>query len=266
MWSHRLLVSGALSVCLLATVGAGQAVAATGGSSDSAGRSGSSGPLTGLTDSVSSLVGGEHGVLDHAQDPVSPRTSSSDSAGPAGDLVGSGAKQVTKSVKSVSKSVTKNVPHGGQLPTDPSNALPLPGNSSSGESADPGGGSLPLPAPGDSVPNHLCLPDALTSSLPSSIPTCLDLTTCKEGLLNDLATLPKPTLTDLVDYVERVLVDLPACLLSLLPTGSPSSPPPSPVPPAPKPPTHARATPPAPQPPPTAKPAKPVRMQPNFTG
>lgn len=133
-----------------------------------------------------------------------------------------------------------------------------PGGSASGTS--PVGG-LPLPKPGDDLPDHLCLPAQLASSLPSDIPTCLDLTTCENGLIRDLEQLPTVKLTELADYVQKVLGDIPACLESLLPTASPS----------PTSPTHtAKPTsrPPAPveHEPAPARPATPVTRQPAFTG
>jgi hypothetical protein len=133
------------------------------------------------------------------------------------------------------------------------------GSSKSGTSPVSG---LPLPSPGDDLPDHLCLPGQLTSSLPSDIPTCLDLTTCKNGLVRDLERLPTVKLTELADYVQQVLGDIPACLESLLPTTSPS-PSPSSTPPStpPLPPPGSAVHEPAP-----AQPATPVTRQPGFTG
>lgn len=120
---------------------------------------------------------------------------------------------------------------------------------------------LPLPKPGDNVPDHLCLPQQLASSLPSDIPTCLDLTTCKSGLIRDLEQLPTAQLTELADYVQKVLGDIPACLESLLPTTSPSpSSPTHTATPTSRPPTPVEHEP-AP-----ARPATPVKRQPAFTG
>lgn len=160
---------------------------------------------------------------------------------------------------------------------DDGSPSPTPTSSSSTHRSGPGdggsggaGGSgtspvsgLPLPKPGDNVPDHLCLPEQLASSLPADLPTCLDLTTCKAGLIRDLERLPTVKLTELADYVQQVLGDIPACLESLLPSPSPSPSTSTPTatptskPPAPAPVEHEPAP---------AQPATPVTRQPAFTG
>lgn len=123
---------------------------------------------------------------------------------------------------------------------------------------------LPLPDPGESIPSHLCLPAQLQSALPSSIPTCLNLTVCKQGLVRDLEALPTVKLDGLAQYVQRVLGDLTACLTSLvpqLPTAAPTQP--SEPPTTPGSPPHGGISKPAPPP---AHAATPVKQEPNFTG
>lgn len=154
----------------------------------------------------------------------------------------------------------------GSPSPEPTRSHSAPSHSPSGHGGSGGPGTspvsgLPLPKPGDDVPDHLCLPEQLASSLPSDVPTCLDLTTCKNGLVRDLERLPTVKLTELADYVQQVLGDIPACLESLLPTTSPSpsSPPPSSPPSVPPPGSAVHE--PAP-----AQPATPVTRQPAFTG
>lgn len=174
-------------------------------------------------------------------------------------LLGGITKRVGGLVRGASGGVVSPSPTPSVTPSSPAPQTSPQG--SGGGSGRLPVSSLPLPKPGDNVPDHLCLPEQLASSLPSDIPTCLDLTTCKNGLIRDLEQLPSVQLTELADYVQRVLGDVPACLQSLLPTAVPS----------PSPPTHtakppSRAPAPVEHQPAPARPATPVKRQPAFTG
>ncbi|MGH3096810.1 MAG: hypothetical protein ACRDMV_12520 [Streptosporangiales bacterium] len=249
---RRVVLAGAMSACLVGVLGAGQAAAATGGSHDGPG--GSSGPLGGLTDTVQGLLGqDQHGREATAPDPSPTPSTRSDPSGPLSGLL---------------PSDQSSDPPGGSQGS--SHSHHSTGSHESTDSGVDGGAlplisSLPLPDPGENVPNHLCLPEQLQSALPSSVPSCLNLTVCKQGLVRDLQALPTVKLNGLAEYVQRVLGDLTACLTSLvpeLPTAAPTQ--------ASEPPTSPQSSPPeasyAPAPPPSARPATPVKQEPNFTG
>lgn len=249
---RRVVLAGAMSACLVGVLGAGQAAAATGGSHANPG---GSSPLGGLTDTVNGLLGqDQHGQKTTTPDPLPTPSTKSDPSNPLSGLLPSNQS---------------SDPSGGSQ--EPSQSGGSHHSTVSHESTESGGGgslplisSLPLPGPGENVPNHLCLPEQLQSALPSSIPSCLNLTVCKQGLVRDLQALPTVKLNGLAEYVQRVLGDLTACLTSLvpeLPTAAPTH--------VSEPPTSQGSSPPeasfAPAPPP-AKPATPVKQEPNFTG
>lgn len=222
----RVLTACAVAVSLVVVSGAARAVAAPGsGASPSPAQSG---PLDGITGAIGGLLGGGEGG-GGTSSPTPEPTPTVHKPGPGHHGPGGS---------------------GGSVGSHGSGSSPV--------------GGLPLPKPGDDLPDHLCLPEQLASSLPSDIPTCLDLTTCKDGLTRDLEELPTVQLTELADYVQKVLGDLPACLASLLPTTAPSPSSSS----SPTPTRTPSSEPPAPveHEPAPAQPATPVNRQPAFTG
>lgn len=247
MRPRRAVVVGGLSVCLVGTFGVGEALAATSGSGGQGGSATSPGPLSGLVNAVGGLIG--HG---HRGQSDPPAPSDPPGGGPLGILPGPSASP---------DPLGDILPSG--VPTNPSGLTRhLPSLPSASGNPQPSGSLPSLPSPGNSLPDHLCLPQQLRSTLPSSIPGCLNLTECKRGLVRDLEELPRVKLTRLAQYAQRVLGDIPACLASLLPAAPSATPTATPA-------QSVRQTPasfthlPAPR---RAPPAKPVREQPNFTG
>lgn len=245
---RRVVLAGAMSVCLVGVLGAGQAAAATG---DDPSGSSKSGPLGGITDTVRGLLGQDSQTQDPSTNPSPAPSVKPDPSGPLpGVLPGDGSSDSSGGAQGSGDSQHSTGSHDSSV-------------------SDPGGGGLPLisdlplPDPGDNIPSHLCLPEQLQSALPSSIPGCLNLTVCKQGLVRDLEALPTVKLDGLAQYVQRVLGDLTACLTSLieLPSAAPSTPPSEP-------PTSTQSSPPPEHEPApaSARPATPVKQEPNFTG
>lgn len=251
---RRVVLVGTVSTCLVAAIGAGQASAATDGSGDDPGGS-SGGLLDGLTKTVHGLLGQGNQDPSGTSTPAPSRKTKQDPSGLLPTLLPKNQSGNGSSDDAGGSNDSK----GG----DSGNG----GSKGADDASGPGGGlpligSLPLPKPGDNIPSHLCLPAQLSDALPSNIPACLDLTICKQGLVRDLEALPTVKLTGLAQYVQRVLKDIPECLLSLLPTTSPSaSPAHSSAPPKPSPPRSS-----SPKPAPPAPAATPVEQEPNFTG